>query len=123
MWPVSNSSSSGSTFSSRARLARSRRTFRWPTIDISAAAFQVQSMTTARDVACDPSCLCSIARWAPIALRAIVGYGFLQHGVAKLFRGPNEFATILHALGVPEPHVMAWLTILVELLGGLAVLL
>src|ERR1700683_2675708 len=26
-------------------------------------------------------------------------------------------------MGVPAPHVMAWLTILIELLGGLAVLL
>jgi putative oxidoreductase len=26
-------------------------------------------------------------------------------------------------MGVPDPHLMAWLTILIELLGGLAVLL
>src|SRR5215467_6623366 len=64
-----------------------------------------------------------VARWAPIPLRLIVGYGFMQHGVAKLLRGPDGFATILHALGVPAPHGMAWLTILVELLGGVAVLL
>ena len=30
---------------------------------------------------------------------------------------------ILHALGVPAPALMAWITVLVELLGGLAVLL
>jgi putative oxidoreductase len=53
----------------------------------------------------------------------IVGYGFLQHGFAKLSKGPDAFAAILQALGVPEPHFMAWSTILVELLGGLAVLL
>src|SRR5262247_1200239 len=64
-----------------------------------------------------------IARWAPIPLRLIVGYGFVQHGLAKLSRGPDAFATILQALGVPAPHLMAWVTILVELLGGLAVLL
>jgi len=64
-----------------------------------------------------------IARWAPTPLRLIVGYGFMQHGIAKLSRGPDAFATILHALGVPAPHLTAWLTILVELLGGLAVLL
>jgi len=64
-----------------------------------------------------------IARWAPVPLRLIVGYGFMQHGIAKLSRGPDAFATILHALGVPAPHLMAWLTILVELLGGFAVLL
>jgi putative oxidoreductase len=47
----------------------------------------------------------------------------MQHGFAKLSRGPEAFAAILHAIGVPAPHLMAWLTILVEVFGGLAVLL
>ena len=47
----------------------------------------------------------------------------MAHGVAKLTRGPDAFAGILHALGVPAPHFMAWLSILIELVGGLAVLL
>ena len=47
----------------------------------------------------------------------------MQHGFAKLARGPDAFATILHALGVPAPHFMALFTILIELLGGLAVIL
>jgi putative oxidoreductase len=64
-----------------------------------------------------------LARWAPIPLRLIVGYGFMQHGFAKLSKGPDAFAGIMHALGVPAPHLMAWLTILTELIGGLAVLL
>ncbi len=64
-----------------------------------------------------------VARWAPIPLRLIVGYGFMAHGFAKLSRGPEAFAAILHAIGVPAPHFMAWLTILTELIGGLAVLL
>ncbi len=64
-----------------------------------------------------------IASWAPIPLRLIVGYGFMEHGFAKLARGSDAFATILHAMGVPAPHVMAWSTILVEVLGGLAMLL
>ena len=46
----------------------------------------------------------------------------MQHGFAKLSRGPDAFAAILHALGVPAPHFMAWVSILTELLGGLAVL-
>ena len=33
------------------------------------------------------------------------------------------FAAILQGMGVPAPHLMAWLTILTELLGGFAVLL
>ena len=65
----------------------------------------------------------SIARWAPIPLRLIVGYGFMEHGFAKLSRGPEAFAAILHTMGVPAPHLMAWVTILTELIGGLAVLL
>ena len=65
----------------------------------------------------------SITRWAPIPLRLIVGYGFMQHGFAKLSRGPDAFAVVLHAIGVPAPHLMAWLTILIEVFGGLAVLL
>jgi putative oxidoreductase len=64
-----------------------------------------------------------IARWAPIPLRLIVGYGFIEHGYAKLTRGPDIFAAILQGMGVPAPHLMAWLTILTELIGGLAVLL
>jgi putative oxidoreductase len=64
-----------------------------------------------------------IARWAPIPLRLIVGYGFIQHGFAKLVKGPDAFAAILQALGVPAPHFMAWCTILIEIAGGLAALL
>jgi putative oxidoreductase len=52
----------------------------------------------------------------------IVGYGFVEHGLAKIARGPESFAAILQALGVPAPHFMAWVSILTELLGGLAFL-
>ena len=61
--------------------------------------------------------------WAPFPLRLIVGLGFMEHGLTKLMKGPDAFAYILHGLGVPAPHLMAWLTILTELLGGFAVLL
>lgn len=64
-----------------------------------------------------------MARWAPIPLRLIVGYGFMAHGFAKLSRGPEAFANILHALGVPAAHLMAWVTILSEVFGGLAIIL
>jgi putative oxidoreductase len=62
-------------------------------------------------------------RWYAIPLRLIVGYGFMEHGYAKLARGPESFAVILHAIGMPLSDLLAWATVLVELLGGLAVLL
>jgi putative oxidoreductase len=65
----------------------------------------------------------SVARWAPLPLRLIVGYGYMEHGFAKLSRGPEAFAAILHVIGVSAPHLVAWLTILTELIGGLAILL
>src|SRR5215467_834942 len=65
----------------------------------------------------------AIARWAPVPLRLIVGYGFMEHGFAKLARGVDAFPAILQELGVPAPHLMGWLTIFVEIAGGLAVLL
>jgi putative oxidoreductase len=61
--------------------------------------------------------------WYAVPLRLIVGFGFMEHGYAKLARGPEAFAAILHALGVPAPELLAGATIAVELLGGLAVLL
>src|SRR5580704_4772854 len=42
-----------------------------------------------------------IARWAPLPLRLIVGYGFIEHGFAKLSRGLDAFPVILQAHGVP----------------------
>ena len=63
----------------------------------------------------------SLSQWALVPLRLLVGYGFMAHGYAKLARGPAAFAAVLHALGVPAPDLMAWATIVVELLGGLAI--
>ena len=76
-----------------------------------------------RDLPVDLISRSPMARWAPVSLRLIVGYGFMEHGFAKLARGPDAFPIILHAIGVPAPHFMGWLTILVEIFGGLAVLL
>lgn len=64
----------------------------------------------------------TFARYALLPLRLIVGYGFLAHGLAKLSKGPAVFAAILHAAGIPAAHWMAWITILVELATGIAVL-
>jgi putative oxidoreductase len=63
------------------------------------------------------------ARWALLPLRLIVGYGFAEHGFAKLSRGSDNFAGLLHAMGTPFPHFLAWITISTEILGGACVLL
>jgi len=53
----------------------------------------------------------------------VVGYGFLAHGLAKWFKGPEVFAGILQATGVPLPHLMAWVTISTEIVSGMAFLI
>ncbi|MBE7157612.1 MAG: DoxX family protein [Rhodospirillales bacterium] len=64
-----------------------------------------------------------IAAWAPIPIRLIVGYGFMEHGLAKAARGLDAFPALLHAIGVPAPYMMGVLTILVEIVGGFCVLI
>ena len=65
----------------------------------------------------------SLAVWWAVPLRLIVGYGFIAHGLAKVSKGPSAFAAVLQALDVPAPDLLSGATILVELVGGLAVLL
>ena len=62
-------------------------------------------------------------QWAPVPIRLIIGVGFLIHGWAKLSRGPAAFAELLRQVGVPFPLVDAWLVTLLEIFGGLAVLM
>jgi putative oxidoreductase len=64
-----------------------------------------------------------LQQWSLLPLRLIVGYGFIAHGYAKLSRGPDTFAAVLQAIGVPQANVMSWLTIIIELAGGAAVLM
>jgi putative oxidoreductase len=61
--------------------------------------------------------------WSALPLRLIVGYGFMAHGYAKLARGPEHFIDIVSAIGLPLPALLGWATIIVEVVGGLAVLL
>lgn len=61
--------------------------------------------------------------WAPLPIRLIVGYGFMEHGLAKAMRGLDAFPSLLHAMGVPAPYMMGVLTIVVEILGGFCVLI
>jgi putative oxidoreductase len=57
----------------------------------------------------------------PLPLRLVIGYGFMAHGWAKLSRGPAGFAKLLEQIGAPMPEVTAWVSTLIEILGGLAI--
>ena len=43
--------------------------------------------------------------------------------MAKLARGPANFGTLLHLIGVPMPTATAWVVTLAEVVGGLAIFL
>jgi putative oxidoreductase len=58
--------------------------------------------------------------WALLPLRLMIGFGFADHGYAKLSRGPEDFAAILTSIGVPQPHLVAWVTSVVEFVGGVS---
>jgi putative oxidoreductase len=64
-----------------------------------------------------------LTRWYAVPLRLIVGFGFMQHGYAKLARGPEDFINVLHAIGVPASFLLGWATIVIEIVGGLLILL
>lgn len=66
----------------------------------------------------------SIRHWSPAPLRAVLGFGFLYHGVPKLFSdaGHEMFVGMLTGIGVPAPELTAWFVGTVELLGGLALI-
>ncbi len=59
------------------------------------------------------------SRWAPVPIRLVIGCGFMAHGWAKFSRGPAGFAKLLSWTGTPFPVPTAWMSTLVELLGGL----
>lgn len=63
------------------------------------------------------------AGWYAIPLRLILGYGFFEHGYAKFARGPENFIGILHAMGLPFPDLLGWATVIVEIVGGILILL
>jgi putative oxidoreductase len=47
----------------------------------------------------------------------------MQHGYAKLARGPEDFIHVLYAMGIPGDFLLGWATIIVEIVGGLLILL
>jgi putative oxidoreductase len=62
--------------------------------------------------------------WAPVPLRAGLGLVFLMHGGQKLFvSGISGTAGFMESVGMPLPAVSAVVATLLELVGGLAILL
>lgn len=47
----------------------------------------------------------------------------MAHGWAKLSRGPAGFEKLLMQVGVPFPHIISWVSPLIELIGGLTIFL
>jgi putative oxidoreductase len=62
------------------------------------------------------------ASWYAVPLRLIVGFGFIEHGYAKLSRGADGFIAILQSIGLPFADLLGWATIIVEVTGGLLIL-
>jgi putative oxidoreductase len=60
------------------------------------------------------------SRLASLPIRLVLGCGFMVHGWAKLSRGPAGFAKLLVWIGVPFPSATAWVSTILELFGGLA---
>jgi len=86
-----------------------------------AMSLQTRTFARIRQLAISP--LPVPATWYALPLRLIVGFGFFQHGYAKLTRGPETFISILHAIGIPYADLLGWATIIVEIVGGLMILL
>jgi len=64
----------------------------------------------------------SIGRMAdlgPLLMRVGLGAAFVTHGWLKFNGGVGNFAGFLDSLGVPLPHLVAWLQIMAEGVGGL----
>lgn len=65
----------------------------------------------------------SLSGFAPTILRVIIGIIFTAHGWDKLQGDPSNFAGFLTTLNVPAPEIMAWLVTLLELVGGILLIL
>ena len=71
--------------------------------------------------------LAGFYRWVnPVSwliVRFAVGFVLFMHGWPKLPLGPEQYATRLAQLGLPNSLFFAWADILIEFLGGIAIML
>lgn len=63
--------------------------------------------------------------WGPMAIRIIIGIGFIYHGSIKLFTswGHDIFLRMLNDIGIPGAIIISWVIGAVEFFGGIAILL
>ena len=65
----------------------------------------------------------SYEAYAPVVLRVVLGIIMAAHGWSKLSGGPGTgFASMLENQGLFAPVALAWLVTLVELVGGIALI-
>jgi putative oxidoreductase len=64
-----------------------------------------------------------LAEFAPLVVRIIAGIIMATHGFQKLQAGPGNFGEFLAQLGVPLPTLMGYVVTLVELLGGILLII
>jgi putative oxidoreductase len=56
-----------------------------------------------------------------LLLRVVAGLIMAYHGLGKFQGGVSNFAGFIGSLGLPAPLLLAWVTSVLELAGGLAV--
>lgn len=59
------------------------------------------------------------ARYGLAILRIVLGIAMLLHGWSKLSGGVGGVADFFGSLGIPAPGLMAWVVTVVELVGGI----
>ena len=59
------------------------------------------------------------ARYGLAILRIVLGIAMLVHGWSKLSGGVGGVAGFFGTLGIPAPGLMAWVVTIVELVGGI----
>lgn len=71
--------------------------------------------------------LAGFYRWAnPVSwliIRVAIGFALFMHGWPKVPDGPAKYAGRLALLGLPNSEFFAWADILIEFVGGIAIML
>jgi putative oxidoreductase len=70
-----------------------------------------------------PAFLTRLSPFAATVLRIAVGVVFIAHGMQKFNNGVDGFAGFLTSLNVPLPEVMKWVVPILEVGGGVLLIL